>query len=88
MTTLLFSHITLTFKVISGGVTGNSILDELSGFINTDLVELKVDAQGVEVWYVTTEGSSQVQKICEEVKQSLEKSYDARLSYSIVSIDL
>ncbi|HEU4966934.1 MAG TPA: hypothetical protein VFT53_05685 [Candidatus Saccharimonadales bacterium] len=88
MTQLLFTQLNIAFKVLSGNITGNGILQELSGFINTDLAEFKVDEDGVDIWFVTTEGSEQAIQACEEVKQSLEKSVDARLSYIVTSIDL
>lgn len=74
--------------MLSGGISGDSILQELSGFINTDLTETKVDDNGLEIWFVTTEGLEYYINVCSEVKQSLEKSFDAGLSYSITSIDL
>lgn len=88
MNNLLFTQLHITFKVVSGNITGNSIFQELSGFINTDLAETQIDEQKVDIWFVTTEGSEQFIQICEEVKTSLEKSFDVGLSYSLLSIDL
>lgn len=88
MTNLRFRQLHIAFKAIDGSIAGTSILQELAGFINTELAETQVDKYGVDIWFVTTEGSEQYVQACKEVKQSLEESFDARLNYKMVSIDL
>jgi len=83
-----FRQFKIFFESVGLKISGNEILDELSGFIDTDLVDFEVDKWSLSIAVVTSDTEEHILKICDEVKKSLEKTIDDRLLYKVVVISL
>lgn len=83
-----FRQIKIFFESVGLKISGNEILNELSGFIDTDLVDFEADKWSLSIAVVTSDTEEHILKICDEVKKSLEKTIDDRLLYKVVVISL
>jgi hypothetical protein len=72
----------------STDISGIRVLGVLSGFIDTDSADVKLDENGLDIKVVTSFTEDRVLFICDEVKKSLEKSGDGRLLYKVKTISL
>lgn len=76
------------FKGTTENVTGEQILDELSGYINTDSADLQVDNHSLQVQFVTAESQDDLLERCNTIKQKVDSSYHERLFYKLTVMSL
>lgn len=83
-----FKRVLMFFKGTTENVTGEQILDELSGYINTDSADLQVDNHSLQVQFVTAESQDDLLERCNTIKQKVDSSYHERLFYKLTVMSL
>jgi len=83
-----FSQCLLIFKSTAEHVTGEQLLKELSGFIDTESVDVKVDTYSVEVRFVTAELHEDMLERCNSIKQKVDSAHHERLFYKLTVMSL
>ena len=83
-----FKQYVVIFSDPAERVTGDTILKELSGFIDTDSADVKVDENSLQIRFVTAEADNHIVQMCEDVKVALDMTNKVRLFYKVTIVSL
>lgn len=83
-----FKRVLMFFKSTTERVSGEQILSELSGYINTDSADVQVDDHSLTVHFVTAESHDDMLERCNRVKHKVDSSFHERLFYKITVMSL
>ncbi len=83
-----FKRVLMFFKSTTENVTGEQILEELSGHFNTDSVDVKVEDHSLHIQFVTAEPHDDMLERCNSVKQKVDSTFHERLFYKITVMSL
>lgn len=83
-----FKQYVVAFNDPAERIAGDTLLKELSGFIDTDSADVQVDENSVHVRFVTTEMHERILKMCDDIKMRLDKMGKTRLFYKVSIISL
>ncbi len=83
-----FKRVLMFFKSTTERVSGEQILSELSGYINTDSADVQVDDHSLTVQFVTAESHDDMLERCNSVKHKVDSSFHERLFYKITVMSL
>lgn len=68
--------------------TGDQILKELNGHLNTELANVEVEENSVLVQFVTTESHDDMVERCNSIKEKVDSTFHERLFYKITVMSL
>lgn len=83
-----FKRVFMFFKSTTEHVTGEQILDELSGHVNTDSADIQVDDHSLQVQFVTADSQDDLLERCNTIKQKVDSSFHERLFYKLTVMSL
>lgn len=83
-----FKRVLMLFKSTTEHVTGEQILKELNGLIDTDSADVQVDDHSLQVQFVTAEPHGDMLERCNSVKEKVDSLFHERLFYKLVVMSL
>lgn len=83
-----FKRVLLFFKSTTENATGEQILNEVSGYFDTDSADVKVEDHSVLVQFVTAESHDDMLERCNSIKQKVDSSFHERLFYKLTVMSL